>query len=202
MLNIVLFGPPGAGKGTQAVSLIEKYKLVHLSTGDILRGELAAQSPLGVEAKKFMDKGELVPDEVVIGMIEGKLDQNTGAKGFIFDGFPRTKAQAAALDKLLGKKNTAITIMVALDVEKQELVNRLLGRGKVSGRADDQDIQVIENRIAVYNRETAPVIDYYSAFGKYKPVNGMGSVEEIFARLCKAIDKPEDKPTGCSCGCK
>ncbi len=202
MLNIVLFGPPGAGKGTQAVSLIDKYKLVHLSTGDILRGELAAQSPLGVEAKKFMDKGELVPDEVVIGMIEGKLDQNTGAKGFIFDGFPRTKAQAAALDKLLEKKKTAITIMVALDVEKQELVNRLLGRGKVSGRADDQDIQVIENRIAVYNRETAPVIDYYSVLGKYKPVNGMGSVEEIFARLCKAIDSPDDKPKRCGCGCK
>jgi adenylate kinase len=135
-------------------------------------------------------------------MIEGKLDQNTGAKGFIFDGFPRTKAQAAALDKLLGKKNTAITIMVALDVEKQELVNRLLGRGKVSGRADDQDIQVIENRIAVYNRETAPVIDYYSALGKYKPVNGMGSVEEIFARLCKAIDSPDEKPKRCGCGCK
>lgn len=202
MLNIVLFGPPGAGKGTQAVSLIDKYKLIHLSTGDILRGELAAQSPLGVEAKKFMDKGELVPDEVVIGMIEGKLDQNTGAKGFIFDGFPRTKAQAAALDKLLEKKKTAITIMVALDVEKQELVNRLLGRGKVSGRADDQNIQVIENRIAVYNRETAPVIDYYSALGKYKPVNGMGSVEEIFTRLCKAIGGEDDKPKGCGCGCK
>jgi adenylate kinase len=188
MLNIVLFGPPGAGKGTQAVNLIEKYKLVHLSTGDILRGELAAKSPLGVEAKKYMDKGELVPDEVVIGMIEGKLDQHAGAKGFIFDGFPRTKAQATALDNLLTKKNTAISVMVALEVEKQELVNRLMGRGKVSGRADDQDINIIENRIAVYNRETAPVIDYYSAQGKFKPVNGMGTVEEIFGRLCGEID--------------
>lgn len=188
MLNIVLFGPPGAGKGTQAVNLIEKYKLVHLSTGDILRGELAAKSPLGVEAKKYMDKGELVPDEVVIGMIEGKLDQHADANGFIFDGFPRTKAQATALDNLLTKKKTAISIMVALEVEKQELVNRLMGRGKVSGRADDQDINVIENRIAVYNRETAPVIDYYSAQGKFSPVNGMGTIEEIFGRLCGEID--------------
>ncbi len=200
MLNVVLFGPPGAGKGTQAVNLIEKYKLVHLSTGDILRGELAAKSPLGLEAKKFMDKGELVPDEVVIGMIEGKIDQNTGAKGFIFDGFPRTKAQAGALDKMLNKKNATISIMVALDVEKQELVNRLMGRGKVSGRADDQDINVIENRIAVYNRETAPVIDYYSAQGKFKPVNGMGTIDEIFSRLCNEIDKVH-KTGGCGCGC-
>lgn len=200
MLNVVLFGPPGAGKGTQAVNLIEKYKLVHLSTGDILRGELAAKSPLGLEAKKFMDKGELVPDEVVIGMIEGKIDQNTGAKGFIFDGFPRTKAQAGALDKMLNKKNATISIMVALDVEKQELVNRLMGRGKVSGRADDQDINVIENRIAVYNRETAPVIDYYSTQGKFKPVNGMGTIDEIFSRLCNEIDKVH-KTGGCGCGC-
>ncbi len=189
MLNIVLFGPPGAGKGTQAANLIEKYQLVHLSTGDILRGELAAKSPLGLEAKKFMDKGELVPDEVVIGMIEVKLDQNPAAKGFIFDGFPRTKAQAGALDKLLDKKKTSITIMVALEVEKQELVKRLMGRGKVSGRADDQDMNVIENRITVYNRETAPVIDYYNAQKKFQSVDGMGTIEEIFDRLCKTIDK-------------
>jgi adenylate kinase len=189
MLNIVLFGPPGAGKGTQAVNLIEKYKLIHLSTGDILRGELAAKSPLGLEAKKFMDKGELVPDEVVIGMIEVKLDQNAGANGFIFDGFPRTKAQAGALDSLLAKKDTAISVMVALEVEKQELINRLMGRGKVSGRADDQDMTIIENRITVYNRETAPVIDYYNARGKFKSVDGMGTIEDIFERLCRAIDQ-------------
>jgi adenylate kinase len=189
MLNIVLFGPPGAGKGTQAVNLIKKYNLVHLSTGDILRGELAAKSPLGLEAKKFMDKGELVPDEVVIGMIEVKLDQHASANGFIFDGFPRTKAQAGALDNLLHKKKTAISIMVALEVEKQELINRLMGRGKISGRADDQDISVIENRISVYNRETAPVIDYYSVQGKFRSVDGMGSIEDIFGRLCNAIDK-------------
>jgi len=189
MLNIVLFGPPGAGKGTQAASLIDKYKLVHLSTGDILRSELTAKSPLGLEAKRFMDKGELVSDEVVIGMIELKLDQNKDAKGFIFDGFPRTKAQAAALDSLLEKKKTAISIMLALQVEKQELVNRLMGRGKVSGRADDQDINVIENRIAVYNRETSPVIDYYDARRKFRSVNGMGTIDEIFGRLCQVIDE-------------
>lgn len=189
MLNVVLFGPPGAGKGTQAVKLIEKYKVVHLSTGDILRGELAARSELGLEAKKYMDKGELVPDAVVIGMIEMKIDQHAGSLGFIFDGFPRTKAQAGALDKMLTSKKTAISLMVALEVEKQELINRLMGRGKISGRADDQDMSVIENRIAVYNRETAPVIDYYSAQGKFKAVNGMGTIEEIFRRLSKTIDE-------------
>jgi adenylate kinases len=189
MLNLVLFGPPGSGKGTQSAKLIEKYKLVHLSTGDILRGEIAAQTPLGLEAKKKMDKGELVPDEVVIGMIGNKLDKNTDAKGFIFDGFPRTTAQAEALDKLLKEKGTSITVMLALEVEKQELVNRLLNRGKDSGRADDQDIAVIENRIAVYNRETAVVANYYKAQGKHKSIFGMGSIEDIFNRLCEAIGK-------------
>ena len=187
MLNLVLFGPPGSGKGTQSEKLIDKYKLVHLSTGDILRGEIAAQTPLGIEAKKKMEKGELVSDEIVIGMISNKLDNNTSAKGFIFDGFPRTTAQAKALDNLLTQKGTSITVMLSLDVEKQELVNRLLNRGKDSGRADDQDLSVIENRIAVYNRETAIVQDYYKAQGKLKDIQGVGSIDEIFDRLCSAI---------------
>lgn len=187
MLNLVLFGPPGAGKGTQAARITEKYGLVHLSTGDILRGELEAQTKLGLEAKKYMDKGELVPDSVVIGMIESKLDLNPAAKGFIFDGFPRTNAQAKALDDLLLRKRTAITVMLALEVEKEELIKRLNGRGKVSGRSDDQDIAVIENRINVYNRETAPVIEYYNSKGKFKAIQGMGSIEEIFDRLCLAM---------------
>jgi adenylate kinase len=189
MLNLVLFGPPGSGKGTQSANLIEKYKLVHLSTGDILRGEIAAQTTLGLEAKKKMEKGELVSDEIVIGMIGNKLDQNASAKGFIFDGFPRTTAQAVALDKLLTAKKTSISVMLALEVEKQELVSRLLNRGKDSGRADDQDIAVIENRIAVYNRETAIVADYYQAQGKLRTIQGMGTIDEIFDRLSSAIDK-------------
>ena len=189
MLNLVLFGPPGAGKGTQSARLIDKYNLIHLSTGDILRGELKAESPLGLEAKKYMDKGELVPDSVVIGMIEIKLDQNSDAKGFIFDGFPRTSAQAKALDELLEKKGTSISAMLSLEVEHDELVSRLLNRGKESGRADDQNTEVIENRIKVYNNETAPLINYYDAQGKYIGVKGMGSIDEIFDNLCSRIDE-------------
>ncbi len=188
MLNLVLFGPPGAGKGTQSEKIIEKYQLIHLSTGDILRGELNAATSLGAEAKKFMDKGELVPDEVVIEMIGNKLKENTDAKGFVFDGFPRTNAQAEALDQLLTKHQTSITAMLALDVEYDELVSRLLNRGKNSGRADDQDISIIENRVKVYNQETKPVMDFYLVQKKYYAVEGMGTVEQIFDRLSKQID--------------
>jgi adenylate kinase len=188
MLNIVLFGPPGAGKGTQAVKIIEKYQLIHLSTGDILRAELAAQTALGQEAKKYMDKGELVPDKVVIEMIGIKIDKNPDANGFIFDGFPRTTAQAEALDILLRQKGTPISIMLSLEVEKNELVKRLLGRGQVSGRSDDQDESIIENRIKVYNNETTPVKGFYEKQGKYQAIDGMGSIDEIFERLCKAIN--------------
>jgi adenylate kinase len=188
MLNLVLFGPPGAGKGTQAVKLLEKYQLVHLSTGDILRSELKGQTELGKEAKKYMDKGELVPDQVVISMIEGKIDSNSKANGFIFDGFPRTTAQAKSLDEMLSKKKAPVTLMLALEVEKDELIKRLLLRGKESGRADDQDQSIIENRIKVYNNETTPVKDFYAEQGKYKGIHGMGSIEEIFDRLCKAVD--------------
>lgn len=189
MLNLVLFGPPGAGKGTQSEKIIEKYQLVHLSTGDILRAELKNETKLGIEAKKFMDKGELVPDDVVIGMIDKKLDENKDANGFIFDGFPRTEAQAQALDELLKQKGTEITAMIALEVEQEELEKRLLNRAKTSGRVDDQNIDIIRNRIDVYHKETAPVMDYYKFQNKFISVKGMGTIDEIFGRLSKAIDE-------------
>jgi adenylate kinase len=188
MLNLVLFGPPGAGKGTQSEKLLAKYSLIHLSTGDILRSEVANQTPLGLEAKKLMDQGILVPDEVVIGMIEKKLDANKNSNGFIFDGFPRTTAQAEALDRLLSARGTPITMMLALEVEKEELIKRLLHRGADSGRADDQSRDVIEKRIVEYNNKTAPLIDYFRRQGKFFAVHGMGTIDEIFAKLCKSID--------------
>lgn len=187
MLNLILFGPPGAGKGTQAEFLIESFGLIHLSTGDLLRHEIAAQTTLGLEAKQFMDKGELVPDEVVIGMIKNKLVNNPEAKGFIFDGFPRTVAQAEALDQLLDDNKTPINGMLCLDVEKQELVNRLLNRGKTSGRSDDQDESIIENRISVYHEKTSPIKDFYAAQNKHFDIPGMGSVQEIAARLKETV---------------
>lgn len=189
MLNIVLFGPPGAGKGTQSEKLIDKYGLVHLSTGDILRGEIKSETELGLKAKSLMDKGELVPDEVVIGMIDNKIASNTGANGFIFDGFPRTKAQAEALDELLSKKGTGITLMLALEVQEGELVKRLLERGKESGRADDQDENIIKNRIKVYNEQTSVLADYYKAQDKHVGIEGVGEIDAIFDSLCSAIDK-------------
>lgn len=189
MLNIVLFGPPGAGKGTQSEKLISKYNLVHLSTGDILRSEIANATALGLEAKKLMDQGILVPDEVVIGMIRSKLESNKSANGFIFDGFPRTQAQAAALDKLLTELSTSITMMLALDVSEQELTQRLLLRGKDSGRPDDQNPLIIKKRIEEYNNKTAPVASYYKAQNKFKPIEGIGTKDEIFANLCSAIGK-------------
>lgn len=189
MLNLVLFGPPGAGKGTQAEFLIGSYGLIHLSTGDLLRNEIAAGTQLGMEAKSFMDKGELVPDKVVIGMIENKLESNRDAKGFIFDGFPRTVEQARALDELLNRLGTPITAMLSLEVEKQELINRLLSRGMISGRSDDQDQAVIENRISVYNQKTAPLIDYYRKQNKYIWIDGMGTIDDIAGRLKDEIDR-------------
>lgn len=188
MLNIVLFGPPGAGKGTQSEKLIAKYQLVHLSTGDILRSEIAAGTQLGLEAQMLMNAGVLVPDEVVIGMISSKLDKNPNAKGFIFDGFPRTEAQAEALDKLLSEKHTSITMMLALEVSDSELTKRLLLRGMESGRPDDQNEGVIRNRIQEYNNKTAPLKTYYSTQGKYRSVNGIGTVDQIFTALCAVID--------------
>ncbi len=188
MLNLVLFGPPGAGKGTQAEFIIKSFGLDHLSTGDLLRSEIAGGTKLGLEAKSFMEKGELVPDEVVIGMIESKLHHNKNSNGFIFDGFPRTVDQAKALDKLLNQNGTPISGMLSLEVEKQELIDRLMGRGKVSGRPDDQDQAVIENRINVYNEKTLPLIEYYKPQGKHFGINGMGSIEEIAGRLKAVIE--------------
>lgn len=180
MLNIVLFGPPGAGKGTQSQNLINKYGLVHLSTGDLLRNEISNSTELGLKAKSIMDRGELVSDEIVIGMIENKVDANPNANGFIFDGFPRTKAQAEALDDLLQKKGTAISAMIALEVNDEELTKRLLERGKLSGRADDQNETVIRNRINEYNNKTLPLKEYYSEQGKFHSINGIGTIDGIF----------------------
>lgn len=189
MLNLILFGPPGSGKGTQAEKLIEKYGILHISTGDLFRYEMGNNTPLGLEAKSYMAKGELVPDEVTIGMLKNKVNANPHVSGIIFDGFPRTIAQAQALDSFLNEKNTQVTALVALDVPEDELVSRLLNRGKSSGRADDNDEEIIRNRIAVYKSETAQVFDYYSATGKSKLIPGVGSIEDIFSRLVTAIDE-------------
>jgi adenylate kinase len=188
MLNLVLFGPPGAGKGTQSERLIQKYNLVHLSTGDILRGEITQGTELGLEAKELMDLGILVPDEVVIGMISNKLDSNKDANGFIFDGFPRTVAQAEALDNLLESKFSNISGMVALVVDNDELEKRLLNRGKNSGRPDDANPEVIRKRIVEYNSKTAPVANYYKDQNKFTSINGIGTVDEIFESVCNVVD--------------
>ena len=188
MLNIILFGPPGAGKGTQSQNIIEKYHLVHLSTGDIFRANIKNGTELGVLAKSYMDNGKLVPDEVTIKMLESEFNKYTNPQGFIFDGFPRTKAQAEALDVFLGTKGTEIASVIALEVEEEELKKRLLIRGKDSGRPDDQNPDVIQKRINVYKDETLPVKDHYSQKNKYIGINGIGEIESIFADLCKAID--------------
>jgi adenylate kinase len=189
MFNLILFGPPGSGKGTQSERLVEKYGLVHLSTGNLLREEIAQKTPLGLEAKSFMDKGQLVPDEVVIGMVDSYFDKHPEAKGFLFDGFPRTVAQAVALDKLLELKKTEIASVLALDVSEEELVKRLLNRGKTSGRSDDTNEDVIRKRFAVYTNETTPVADHYRKNKKFQSIKGEGSVDEIFSAIGDAIEK-------------
>jgi adenylate kinase len=188
MFNLILFGPPGSGKGTQSANIVNGYKLQHISTGDLLRDEVSRKTPLGVEAQKFMDQGLLVPDEVVIGMISSKIDENPGVRGIIFDGFPRTKAQAEALDKLLEFKNTQIHLVLSLEVPEDELVRRMLGRAATSDRSDDNE-EVISKRIKEYHAKTAPVAEYYSAQGKLERVKGDHSVEDTFKQIAKQIDK-------------
>lgn len=188
MLNIVLFGPPGSGKGTQSEKLIAHYGLKHLSTGDLLRKEMKENTPLGIEAKKLIEKGLLVPDEIVICMISNELDANPNVKGFLFDGFPRTIAQAEALDRLLELKKTSINSALALIVNEEELIQRLINRAKTSGRLDDADPVIQKSRQDVYKKDTLPVADYYKSYNKFKEINGEGSIDEIFERLKESIN--------------
>ncbi len=192
MFNIILFGPPGSGKGTQSDKIVDKYRLVHLSTGNLLRQEIADRTPLGLEAKRFMDKGQLVPDEVVIGMIDSCLEKHANAKGFLFDGFPRTAAQAEALDKLLSLKKTSICKVLALEVSEDELIKRILKRGETSGRSDDTNEAIIRNRYSVYKKDTEPVANHYKAEDKLVIVKGEGSVDEIFNALSNCIEAEMD----------
>lgn len=193
MINIVLFGKPGAGKGTQAEFLKEKYNLVHISTGDVFRFNLKNDTELGRQARVYMDRGDLVPDELTIKMLQDEIEKNPEAKGFLFDGFPRTIAQAEALDTFLASKNWEVTATIALEADDEVLIKRLLERGKTSGRADDQDESKIRNRYEEYNLKTAPLIDYYTERNLFYSVNGIGSIEEITRRLSLIIDDFIDK---------
>ncbi len=188
MFNLVLFGPPGSGKGTQSEKIVSRYSLVHLSTGNLLREEISNQSSLGMAAKNYMDHGQLVPDEVVIGMVDSFFERHRDAAGFLFDGFPRTLAQAQALDELMKRKQNSIHAVIAMEVTEDELVKRLLNRGKTSGRSDDTNEDVIRKRFSVYMKETSPVADYYREQKKFFSVPGEGTVEEIFQNLCTIID--------------
>jgi adenylate kinase len=189
MVNFLIFGPPGSGKGTQSVRLAEKFNLVHLSTGDMLRAEITAGSELGKRMSTIMSKGELVPDEVVIEMIANKIDATKGSAGFLFDGFPRTVEQTIELEKMLAKRAMKIDLMLVLDVEHDELVSRLVSRAELSGRPDDKDPAVIENRISVYKAKTEPIINYCREKRLYQPVDGMGSIDDIFKRLSGHMQK-------------
>ena len=189
MVNFLIFGPPGSGKGTQSVRLAEKFNLLHLSTGDMLRAEIKAGTELGKKMSLIMSKGELVPDEVVIEMIANKIDSSKGSAGFLFDGFPRTVAQTVSLEKMLNDRGMKIDQMLVLDVDHDELVKRLIARAELSGRPDDKDPAIIENRIDVYKEKTEPIINYCNQKGLYQPVNGMGSIDDIFNRLCDYMKK-------------
>ena len=188
MITLILFGPPGSGKGTQAANLVEQYGLLHISTGDLFRYEMKNDTPLGLEAKSYIEKGELVPDSVTIGMLKNKMEANQNVKGYILDGFPRTTPQAEALDELLASQGNEVTALVALEVADEILVERLQGRAATSGRADDADVEIIKNRIEVYKEQTSVVAEYYGKNEKTAYVNGVGSIEEIGNRLCEAID--------------
>ncbi len=188
MFNLILFGPPGSGKGTQSENIIAAYGLQHLSTGNLLRSEIADQTPLGLKAKTLMDAGQLVPDEVVIGMVDNFMNAHPEAKGFLFDGFPRTTAQCVALDALLKEKSNEINVVLALEVTEEELVKRLLGRGATSGRSDDTNETIIRARIKEYHDKTTAVATYYAQFNKVVSVKGEGTVESIYADLKKEID--------------
>ncbi len=188
MIHLVLFGPPGSGKGTQAVKLAEKYNLVHISTGDLFRFETSQKTELGLKALEYMSQGMLVPDEITIGMLKKKVHSVPDNRGIIYDGFPRTIAQAEALDQMLAEDNEGIDLLLSLDVPEQEIVKRILERGKSSGRSDDNDESIIRARIQVYKNETAVVFEHYQCYNKSKSVNGLGNIEEIFDRLCKHID--------------
>jgi adenylate kinase len=189
MVNFLIFGPPGSGKGTQSVRLAEKFNLLHLSTGDMLRAEICAGTELGKKMSLIMSKGELVPDAVVIEMIAHKIDNSKGSAGFLFDGFPRTVAQTVSLEKMLNERGMKIDQMLVLDVDHDELVKRLIARAELSGRPDDKDPAVIENRIDVYKEKTEPIINYCNKKGLYQPVNGMGTIDDIFKRLSDHMKK-------------
>ncbi len=189
MINLILFGPPGSGKGTQATKLVEKYNLLHISTGDLFRSEIGNKTPLGLEAKSYMDKGALVPDEVTIGMLKKKVHENPDVKGYIFDGFPRTTPQAEALDMMLMIDGQEITSLLALEVDDEEIVKRLLNRAKTSGRSDDADEDIIRNRLKVYKENTAIVAGHYQTKDKTHTINGVGSIDEVFGRLTEVVDR-------------
>jgi len=188
MKNIILFGKPGAGKGTQAALLRDAFQLVHISTGDLFRYNIGNNTSLGALAKSYMDQGDLVPDEVTIKMLEAEVDANPDAGGFIFDGFPRTAKQAEALDEFLHGKDMSVHATIGLEVDEEVLIKRLLNRGKDSGRADDQDEEKIRNRFEEYNNKTAPLINYYKAQNKFHSITGVGTVTEISEQLIALLD--------------
>ena len=188
MLNVVLFGAPGCGKGTQSELLEKKFGLSHISTGEIIRSHIKSQSELGMQMQEYISRGELAPDSIVIGMVEKYLEENKDIKGTIFDGFPRTTAQAEAFDEILKEDGESVSVMIYMDVPEEELVQRILLRGKDSGRADDASEDVIRNRIEVYRAQTEIVAEHYSKQGKYVAVNGVGTLDEVFGRICEAID--------------